>query len=549
MINKNSKNVATLLRKNRSLLKKVNTQIKDVQLPKTNSGLLRTEIVEQLTHDVAKVRKTALIRSLAMYVKLVNNYTSQEMSDLEVVLAYYAHRGEHTASYVFPKLESVRHEIVLGFGLILNYVMYPNEPNIVVYADEQLDELFASTANLTDIFEAIKIPVVVQMAKNEDITETIDTYKSKIVFTIEEFYLDTLIEDNLINEITNHFTTPIHLYLMDAYTSLIDPAHVKIARRYNVLNEKPDPFIPRVKTFVETLTSSSDPTDQSVDVWIEKEAAIYQFTAKGEKAVRKEFGEQALDSTTRLGGRLHAGMAAQFLLTRAEQAVTPTEYQIENGKLVKLNIYIPNVKEAIEAKEGLEITLPMYVANELTMLNTLPYALLQVAFVTSDVVPDTLQLLGLRQLKPFRFETISSAKDSRIERIDFEQSLGQSLYIMNAYIGDLRNHVLEVDTKDLNVEKLFPHVKFETKDPLVFTDDQVILAVTTIMDAIREYLKDYLADVEAIRGGILSDQVFKDNYYELVDNLDIALRDAQLKALTLIFKDKNLIFKESETQS
>lgn len=549
MINKNSKNAELLLRKNRSLLKKVKTKMKNVQLPQTNSGLLRAEIVEKLTHSTAKVRKNAIIECLAKYAKLVNTYTSENMSDLEIILAYHAHIGEHGASYVFPKFTNVQQEIVLGFDLILNYIMYPDEPHIVVYSDDQRNRLSANTASLTGICEEIKIPMVVQMSQSTDIENTINTYKSKIVFTTEEFYLDALIEDNVINEITNHFKTPIHLYLMDAYTSLLDPAHVKIARRYNVLQEKPDPFISRVKTFVEKLSSSEDPTNQDVDVWVEKEAAIYRFTENGESAVYKEFGNQALDMKTRLGGRLHAGMAAQFLLTRKDNAIAPTEYQIADGKLVKLHLYIPNVKEAIEAKEGLEITYPMYVANELTMLNTLPYALLHMAFVSSEDVPDTMQLLGLHQLKPFHFETLTNGNDSKIERIDFEQSLGQSLYIMNAYIGDLRNHVLEVDTKDLDIEKLFPHLRFETSEPLVFTDNQVVIAVTTIMDSIREYLKDYLADAEAIRGGILSGQVFKDNYYDLIDNLDLALRDAQLKALKLVFKDKNLIFKESETQA
>lgn len=539
------KNPQILIRKNKSLLRKINSAIAKTVSPQSNVLLLVTDLNEGLQSSNAKERKTTLITALAKYAKLVQEYTKHPMSDLELILAYYAFLGDHNAPYIMPKIDTVREIIVLGFSLVINKIMFPTQAHIVVYPDENVMNLIKDSAIIAPIFEAIKLPVVAQVAQEDDPANIEKVYLESVVLTLEEFYLNATLEDNLIASITDNFTTPVNLYLIDAYVMLVNPTTLKIARRYAMRDEKPDPFINRVKLFVNSLTSTTNPNESKSDVIIDSIKGTYKFTKKGIDAVNREFGQQAFDPSTRLGGRLHAGMSAKFFMKRSDDATLPTEYKIEDKKLVKLNLYLPNIKEAIEALEDIPITLPTYVINETTLLNTLAYSKINVAIELQDV-DNVMQLLGLRQLKPYRYESLIK-NDSKIERIDFEQSLGLAMMHLNMYISNLRNAILNEES--VTNKMLFSNINFENDESSIISDKDTITSITIIMDDIRNFLQDYLAEIEGMRSAILSGQLFRDDYFELIDNLEDALTRAQIKAIKRIDKNKTLTYKESEVSS
>lgn len=522
----------------------MNTRLKDVASFKPDEWQLTSEIEDSIKSPNSKIRKNRVINLLAKYSNLVQETTDAPMSDLELVLAYNVYVGDKVSPYALAKIPDVRQAIVLGFSLMMNYVINSNQPQVVVYPEVHFLKLTEDVALLAPVLEAVHIPIVPNLSPSQDNETLVDIYRMKIVFATEERYLNLLLQDNAIATLTHNFMHPIHLYLIGAYESLIDPANVMISRNYGIRAESEDPFIKRVKEFVDTLVSTDDPKDLSADIFIDQGLSSYKLLESGIEKTNKEFGEQAFDVTSRLGGRFHAGVAAKFLMNKVETARTPIEYEVEGDKIVRINRYMPHLKEALEANEGLPVTYPTFVTNELTMINALSVSLIHVAFEQTETVNDFLQLLGFKQLKPYSFNTLENFYDIRIEFIDFEQSLGQALFMLNKYISDLREEVLTQENPRLSV--IYSRLDIVSSEQLQMTDEILINSVTYIMDNIRAYLETYFENVEALRGGILTGIAYQDHYLNLVDDLDKALKDAQLKAFTKVFDKFNINTIESE---
>ena len=397
-----------LLRKHKTLIKRVNTRFKDITSVPSDEWKLKQEIEDYLNSPNSKIRKNRVIDLLAKYSNVVQKTTDAPMSDLELVLAYNVYVGDKVYPYALAKIPDVRQAIVLGFSLIMNYVINPNQPQVVVYPEVHFLKLTEDIALLAPVLESVHIPIFPNLSQSQDDEALLDIYRKKIVFATEERYLNLLLQDNAIATLTYNFTHPIHLYLIGAYESLIDPENVMISRNYGIRVESEDPFIKRVKGFVDMLVSTEDPKDLSADVFIDQGLSSYKLLESGIEKTNKEFGQQAFDVTSRLGGRFHAGVAAKFLMNKVTTARTPIDYEVEDDKIVRINRYMPHLKEALEANEGIPVTYPTFVTNELTMINTLSVSLIHVAFEQTETVNDLLQLIGFKQLKPYIFNTLEN---------------------------------------------------------------------------------------------------------------------------------------------
>lgn len=539
----NIKHLKKLVRKNQGLLRKVKNLTQFANIPLENSRILASDLATKLENPDLKIRKTTNINLLAAYTRLIKDVYNFELSDSEIVLASIMHERAKHGSYVIPKIEGIHYELVLAFGVIVDFITQPGIPHVILYADKYLDKLDSNFEFLKPLFNALRIP---QFKHDSDLdTQDIkNIYTNKIVFTTPEFYLGSLLKDTVAEDITYKFSQSIQIYAMGPYSIALDPNSITIARTYDYKEESEDPFIKRVTQFVRTLKTGELSNDET-DISIDENSYKYTLTEKGKDAIITEFGSGALDISTRLGGRLHAGIIAEFMMNKVDDLENPMDYVISKDNHLKLNIYIPNIKEAVESKEGLKVTYPVHVANELTFLNTTLISYIKMGFEFRETCEFELQVIGLTPPKPFKYESTSNNYDTSIELADFEQTVGQAIFLMRGYVEDLREELSS--EREINLAYALPNIDLVNAEALKLTKSDFKIIANEIMKSLRNHLENYFNNIESIRGGIISGQVSNPNYFVLIDDMDIGISNAQLDALKDHFNRHNFTITESET--